>query len=408
MTTTYTIPECMTVLPRDNFTISDKMLGEGGFAKVMIGTRNDTGERVAVKIMDKAMCARAEKSAFTNVQNEIDIISELSHPSIVNCLAIFQDDEKLFFVLEFCEGGELFKYMKKYGLEDMQVVARNFVAEVIIALDYMMGKGIAHRDIKPENLLLTKDFHVKVADFGTACRVDSPDNKFSGTSWYVSPEVILNAAASNVSDVWALGCTVYQLFVGSPPFKRDTDFLTFQAIKARDLSFPPYFPADAAALVEKMLTVDPAARPGSGPNGLLGDIKNEPFFTGLEWDSLHTLSNVTHLNDDYTTRWQPFLLKGEEVVYAGIIVKTRHLVSQKKRHLILTTFPRLFYVDPDTMELKGQVPWSDDLWASAASSKEFNVVTPGRTYIFADGENHAHIWASKINSFVKQKKASKK
>jgi 3-phosphoinositide dependent protein kinase-1 len=402
-------------LKQSDFTIARKtILGEGGFAKVYRGdllklptdsTPLPSAIPVAIKVMSKAQVSR---SSFSSLQSEIDICSNLRHPCLINCYGVFEDGDSIYIVMDLAEGGELFKYMKKYGLEDMPIVAPNFVAEVVLGLEHMQQHGVVHRDIKPENLLLTAEYHVKISDFGTVCRVDDKEaNKFTGTAFYVSPEVLITGSAGYTSDLWALGCVVFQMFVGRPPFHGESQYLLMQQIKARALEFPPYFPPDAKDLVDRLLTLDPNERLGGAASGGYTALKGHPFFKRVNWATLLTTSNVTHLNADYTKQWEAFLLKGETVLYSSKIVKERYSLlpsSAKTRLLILTDFPRLFYLEPESLTIKGQVPWGDEMFAQAESVEKFLVNTPEREYVFVDSEKRAALWASKINDLVKRKK----
>lgn len=420
------IPESMR-LEKDQFTISKTLLGEGGFAKVFAGEllrmpalslsspsspsaspsrSNDSKPLpVAIKVMNKAQVSR---TTFSSVQSEIDICSTLRHPCLINTYGVFEDAESVYLVMDLAEGGELFKYMKKYGLEDMPLLAPNFVGEVVLGLEHMRKHGVVHRDIKPENLLLTGEYHVKISDFGTVCRVDDESaNKFTGTAFYVSPEVLHTGRAGYSSDLWALGCVVYQMFVGRPPFQAESQYLIMQQIKERALTFPPYFPEDAKDLVERLLTLDPEQRLGGDLQHGFDHIRQHPFFKHVNWSTILTKSNVTHLNANYTKQWEAFLLKGEAVVYSSKIVKERYALlptSAKQRLLVLTDFPRLFYVEPESLTIKGQVPWSDQVFAAADSEEKFVVHTPGREYVFVDAEKRASLWVSRINDLVKRKK----
>ena len=358
---------------------------------------------VAVKIMSKDAVNR---SAFTSLQAEVDICSTFSHPCLINTLGIVEDDASIYIVMDLAEGGELFGYTRRFGLEDMPLVAPNFLAEVVMGLEYMnVQHQVVHRDIKPENLLLTSDYHVKIADFGTAIKVDSEENRFTGTPHYVSPEVVKGGKASIRSDIWALGCVLYQLFVGRPPFQGESAYFIMEAIKQRRMEYPPYFPSDAKDLVEKMLTMDPERRID------YPDIRRHPFFGNTDWDGLLKKSNVTFLNDCHDqARWGKYLAQGEKVLFASRIVKERYVaLSVKERYLILTDFPRLFYVKEESNNIKGTVPWTEDLCAQADNAQQFHVYTGtgflDRVYHFVDADNHAQIWAAKINDMVKLHKA---
>ncbi|KAJ9451053.1 Serine/threonine-protein kinase ATG1a [Diplonema papillatum] len=166
-----------------------RRLGDGSYAQVFVGKRLDNNEEVAVKVMDLKVCS---KSNFINIALEIEIMNQLNHPNIVNMQASWSTASETLLVLDFCGGGELFKYMKKYDLSHMPVVAPQFVGEIVLALDYLRNKGVIHRDMKPENILLTSAFHVKVADFGTACWAEGEEDakKFTGTAQYMAPEVL--------------------------------------------------------------------------------------------------------------------------------------------------------------------------------------------------------------------------
>lgn len=397
-------------LSRDKFTVGNQLLGEGGFAKVMNGELQlPDGNRkaVAVKIMNKAKVSR---STFGSLQAEIDICATLRHDALINTYGIHEDPVSIFIIMDLAEGGELFKYMKKFGLDDMPQVAPFFIGEVVLGLEHMRQHGVVHRDIKPENLLLTSTYHVKISDFGTVCRVeDEAANKFTGTALYVSPEVLKNSAASFASDFWALGCVIYQMFVGKPPFQAESQYLLMERIKSGVVEFPVYFPADAKDLVQRLLTLDPNVRLGGNSASCDGiqELKGHPFFKKVDWSKIFEHNNVTYLNANYTKQWEAFLFKGESVVYSSKIVKKRYALlptSAKTRMLILTDHPRLFYLEPDSLAIKGQVPWAPDIFADAHSAEKFTVYTEKREYEFEDEERHAGLWASKINDLVKRRK----
>ena len=148
---------------------------------------------------------------------------------------------------------------------------------------------MTNSDLKPENLLLDADGHLKLIDFGSAKPLFLPPQarrsgnratSFVGTAEYVSPEVLTNGGVSYASDLWALGCIVYQMLAGRPPFKGASEYLTFQLITARDLSFPEGFPPVAADLVDRLLREQPAQRLGARD---LDDLRAHPFFEGIDW-----------------------------------------------------------------------------------------------------------------------------
>ena len=394
------------------------------------GTRRSDGVAVAVKVMELSTTSR---SNFVNVALEIEIMKSLNHPNIVNMQASWENDNETFLVcdttqmltltphlspstqvLDFCGGGELFKYMKKYDLSHMPSMAPRFVAEIVLALEYLREQKIVHRDLKPENILLTKDFHVKVADFGTACWADRDDedaNKFTGTDKYMAPELLQSTVPTKAgfeSDLWALGCITYQLFCGKPPFQGVTSYLVFQSILHTELDYPPFVPEVAKDFIAKLLDHKPHERLGSEAKGGFDILKRHPFFKDVDWSQIWATSAESQIHKDHSAEWKKFLLDGEEVVFASEVVKTRHYFSKKDRHLVLTSYPRLFYVESLTShQIKDHVLWTDDLAATAQTKKDFQVKTKDRTYLFEDKGDNAHYWVSKINEMHSRKMRTK-
>jgi 3-phosphoinositide dependent protein kinase-1 len=400
---------------------NSEVLGTGSFGTViradllpLPGDGDQLPKPVAIKVLDRS---KAESSTFMNMQAELDHSADLRHPCLVNTLGVFFMSsnesplhvESIAIVMELAARGELLKYMKRYGLEDMPEVAPKFVAEVVLGLEFMASRKLIHRDLKPENLLLTAECHVKLSDFGTVCQVGGADAAvFRGTTAYAAPEVLTPGGSVTITtDLWALGCVVYELFVGRPPFQAESDYLLRQVIRARELEFPPYFPAEAKDLVSQLLEMDPTKRLGAAERGGFAALKQHPFFRTVVWETLLQQSHVTTLNADYQNEVGPLLLQGEEIVFAGHIKKERFL-SVKQRLLVLTTFPRLFYIEPGTFTIKGQVPWSENIAAEAETASVFKVHTGDgqRVYHFVDDHGQrAAIWAAKINGVVKDQKA---
>lgn len=287
--------------PQEPFTAKDfvygKLLGLGSYSKVVKATKKDTGVTYALKIMDKLHIVKENKTAY--VKLERIILDQLDHPGIIRLFFTFQDAHYLYMGLECCEGGELFDQIqrkKRLSLDE----ARFYASELIEVMEHLHGQGLIHRDLKPENLLLTKDGQLKVADFGSAKILkpfsngliqNLPDDKsctFVGTAEYVSPEVLNSYPISTGVDLWALGCILYQMLVGRPPFKCATEYLTFQKVMARDFKLPDYLSPEAKDLIDRLLDLDPNKRPGAGPDGYVA-LKAHPFFQGIEWSQLWKL-----------------------------------------------------------------------------------------------------------------------
>eukprot|EP00850_Spirogloea_muscicola_P008961 SM000049S16732 [mRNA] locus=s49:378172:380156:- [translate_table: standard] len=237
---------------------------------------------VALKVLDKRHIVRERKVEYVKLERLI--LDQLAHPGVVRLLFTFQDDAALYMGLECCDGGDLFQQVRKRGALPV-VDARFYAAEIVDVLEYIHSQG-------PENVLLTREGHVKLCDFGSAKLLRplpngmSPtlpsdrNSSFVGTADYVSPEVLNSQPVTTGADLWALGCVVYQMLAGRPPFQAASEYLCFQRVMARDLYFSDSFDSDARDLVDRLLTEEPSGRLGAGG---YAELKAHPFFTGVDW-----------------------------------------------------------------------------------------------------------------------------
>ncbi|KAK4493371.1 hypothetical protein RD792_017732 [Penstemon davidsonii] len=449
--------------PQENFNIQDfelgKMYGVGSYSKVVRAKKKDTGIVYAMKIMDKKFITKENKTAY--VKLERIVLDQLDHPGVVRLFFTFQDTFSLYMALESCDGGELFDQITRKGrLSEDE--ARFYAAEVVDALEYIHSMGLIHRDIKPENLLLTTDGHIKIADFGSVKPMQgsritvlpnaASDDKactFVGTAAYVPPEVLNSSPATFGNDLWALGCTLYQMLSGTSPFKDSSEWLIFQRIIARDIRFPNNFSAEARDLIDKLLDIDPSRRPGAGPDGY-ASLKNHPFFAGINWENLRQETpprlalesrpqssgsedqdsswNPSHVGDgsartndgngggasaseagsitrlasidSFDSKWKQFLEPGESVLMISMVKKLQKLTN-KKVQLILTNKPKLIYVDPAKLVVKGNIIWSDnpnDLSIQVMSPSNFKICTPKKVLSFEDAKQRAQQWKKAIEA----------
>ncbi|WVR05603.1 hypothetical protein IAU60_002624 [Kwoniella sp. DSM 27419] len=213
-----------------------------------------------------------------------------AHPGVIRLHSTFNDSTSLYFVLDLASNGEMTSFIRQHGSLDL-VSARYYAAQLIDTIEFMHDKGVVHRDLKPENILLDEEMRVKITDFGSAKLLykeeqavdDGKKRSFVGSADFVSPEVLRNEPASVSSDIWAFGCILYQFFVGKPPFRAATDYLTFQRILKRDMEYPDGMDDDAKALIELVLNLDPLLRPS------VQDIKSHPFFALTDFLTIWTV-----------------------------------------------------------------------------------------------------------------------
>ncbi|CAA0829281.1 3-phosphoinositide-dependent protein kinase 2 [Striga hermonthica] len=449
--------------PQENFSIQDFELGNiygvGSYSKVVRAKKKDTGIVYAMKIMDKKFITKENKTAY--VKLERIVLDQLDHPGVVRLFFTFQDTFSLYMALESCEGGELFDQITRKG-RFSEDEARFYAAEIVDALEYIHSMGLIHRDIKPENLLLSEDGHIKIADFGSVKPMKdsqitllpnaASDDKactFVGTAAYVPPEVLNSSPATFGNDLWALGCTLYQMLSGTSPFKDASEWLIFQRIIARDIRFPSYFSAEARDLIDQLLDIDPSKRPGVGPDGY-ASLKGHPFFKEIDWKNVRAATppklaldprarstssedqepswNPSHVGDgslilndanggfaspsevgsitrlasidSFDSKWKLFLEPGESVIMISMVKKLQKL-TKKKVQLILTNKPKLFYVDPTKLVIKGNIIWSDnpdDLSIEVTSPSNFKICTPKKVFTFVDDKQRAMQWKKAIEA----------
>ncbi|XP_067612634.1 serine/threonine-protein kinase PLK4 [Eurosta solidaginis] len=238
------------------------LLGKGGFASVYKARCTRTNQMVAIKMIDKQLIQRA--GLGNRVRQEVEIHARLKHPSVLELYTFFQDENYVYLVLELAHNGELHRYMKQQmGRPMTEEEAASILRQVVSGLLYLHSHQIMHRDISLSNLLLSKDMHVKIADFGLATQLKRPDEKhmtMCGTPNYISPEVVTRAPHGLPADVWGLGCMFYTLLVGHPPFDTDAVQSTLNKVVKSDFAMPQHLSYDAKDLIERLLKKNPNER----------------------------------------------------------------------------------------------------------------------------------------------------
>ncbi|XKL62885.1 hypothetical protein PGB90_002718 [Kerria lacca] len=235
-------------------------LGRGKFGRVYLAREKNTHYMVAIKLLIKSELLK--HGMQHQVIREIEIQTHLSHPHILPLLTYFQDDKRIYLVLEFASGGELFKQLQnQHNQRFSEATSAKFIDQVADAIDYCHKNKVIHRDIKPENLLLTATGDIMLADFGWSVHAPCSKRKtMCGTVDYLPPEMIENRAYNEKVDYWCVGVLCYELIVGKPPFETNSQNLTFERIKKVDVKYPSFMSALAKDLISKLLKYNPSDR----------------------------------------------------------------------------------------------------------------------------------------------------
>eukprot|EP00891_Asterochloris_glomerata_P002182 jgi/Astpho2/2182/e_gw1.00040.212.1_t len=272
----------------DDFEIL-KPISRGAFGRVYLAKKRATGDLFAIKVMRKADLIR--KNMAESVKNERNILAMANNPFVIRFYYSFTSRDNLYIVMEYLNGGDCFSLLRNMGALEEEV-ARLYVAEAVLALEYCHTQGIIHRDMKPDNLLISSTGHVKLTDFGLSCvgpvRASRHERRRAvGTPDYLAPELLLGTGHGHEVDWWSLGAILYEFVTGVPPFNADTPEEIFDNILDRNLTWPADEDCEVSEeckdLVDKLLTLNPRER--LGHRGA-GEIKLHPWFHGLDWTTL--------------------------------------------------------------------------------------------------------------------------
>uniref|UniRef100_A0A8C9WUR6 non-specific serine/threonine protein kinase n=1 Tax=Scleropages formosus TaxID=113540 RepID=A0A8C9WUR6_SCLFO len=264
-----------------------KVLGQGSFGKVFLVkkiTGPDAGQLYAMKVLKKATLKVRDR---VRTKMERDILVEVNHPFIVKLHYAFQTEGKLYLILDFLRGGDLFTRLSKevmFTEEDVKF----YLAELALALDHLHSLGIIYRDLKPENILLDEDGHIKLTDFGLSKESIDHENKaysFCGTVEYMAPEVVNRRGHTHSADWWSYGVLMYEMLTGTLPFQGKDRKETMTMILKAKLGMPQFLSLEAQSLLRNLFKRNPANRLGAGPDGV-EEIKRHQFFSSIDWNKL--------------------------------------------------------------------------------------------------------------------------
>ncbi|OMJ82739.1 hypothetical protein SteCoe_16508 [Stentor coeruleus] len=272
------VAEVAEIINFDSFNLLDE-LGRGSFGIVYKVEKKNTKEIFAMKCLSKIALKRQRQLKYAI--SECKIMKILKHPFVLTMHYAFQTAQSLYMILEMCPNGDLLGLIEKYTKVSEDVVSF-YVAETILALEYLHSLDIVYRDLKPANILIDSEGHAKLADFGLAKEdiKNTPAMTLAGSPAYLPPEIVDSKGASPASDIYSLGVMVYELLTGNLPYYNQDIELLFNSIKKDKINFPKYLSNEAKDLITSLMQKKASKRPG------ISQIKKFPFFKKIDWDEL--------------------------------------------------------------------------------------------------------------------------
>ncbi|KAK3802703.1 hypothetical protein RRG08_001966 [Elysia crispata] len=262
-----------------------KVLGKGTFGKVIMCKEKATNQLYAIKILKKAVIIAKDEVAHTLTENRV--LQTTNHPFLTQLKYSFQTADRLCFVMEYVNGGELFFHLSRERVFSEERT-KFYGAEIVSALGYLHENNIVYRDLKLENLLLDKDGHIKIADFGL-CKQEmtygASTNTFCGTPEYLAPEVLEDNDYGRAVDWWGTGVVMYEMMCGRLPFYNKDHDVLFELILVQNVKFPRNLSEEAKSLLSGLLVKKPRERLG-GSEADVEEIKSHPFFDSINWEDL--------------------------------------------------------------------------------------------------------------------------
>ncbi|XP_056222155.1 protein kinase C epsilon type [Seriola aureovittata] len=309
-----------------------KVLGKGSFGKVMLAELKGTEEVYAVKVLKKDVILQDDDVDCTMTEKRILALAR-RHPYLTQLYCCFQTRDRLFFVMEYVNGGDLmFQIQRSRKFDEPR--SRFYAAEVTSALMFLHRNGVIYRDLKLDNILLDAEGHCKLADFGM-CKEGIMNGvtttTFCGTPDYIAPEILQELEYGASVDWWALGVLMYEMMAGQPPFEADNEDDLFESILHDDVLYPVWLSKEAVSILRAFMTKNPAKRLGCVVSqGCEEAIKTHPFFREIDWVLLEqrkvkppfkprikTKRDVNNFDQDFTKE-DPVLTPTDEAIIRQI------------------------------------------------------------------------------------------
>ena len=262
-----------------------KVIGRGSFGKVNLVEYLPTHETYAMKSLKKDLLIEQEQIENTLLEKEI--LQTIDYPLLCGLVFCFQTEERIYFIMPFLSGGELFQHLRKFRTFDEDKV-RFYGAQIALALEYLHSKGIVYRDLKPENILMDEEGYLKLADFGMAKKLkdDEKAMSFCGTPEYLAPEIITMEGHDKMADWWSFGILLFEMLCGLPPFYMDNIDKMYEMIQTSQVKFPKRINLsnEAKDIIQKLLEKNPKKRLGYQKG--IEEIKSHPFFAKIDFNAI--------------------------------------------------------------------------------------------------------------------------
>ncbi|KAJ3254121.1 serine/threonine protein kinase psk1 [Boothiomyces macroporosus] len=272
------------VLPIKSFSLGKRMqledfnvlsvIGKGAYGKVYLVREIETKQIFAMKVLKKASIVLHEQQT----RNERSILKDIDSPFIVKLYYAFQSPFRLYLILTYCAGGELFTLLNRERMFT-QDASRFYISELLLGIEHLHSLGIIYRDLKPENVMLDNDGHIKLTDFGLS-KVAIDAHTICGTIEFMAPEILQEQPYGKVVDYWSLGIMLYDMLTGSPPFTGSNRKKIMENVVKKKPMFPKYLTTTSRDLLTKLLKKHPGVRLGSQG---IDQIKSHQFFEKLDW-----------------------------------------------------------------------------------------------------------------------------
>ena len=310
-----------------------KVIGRGSFGKVCLVEYIPTHEIYAMKSLKKDILIEQEQIENTLLEKEI--LQTIDHPLLCGLVFCFQTEERIYFVMPFLSGGELFQHLRKFRTFDEEKV-RFYGAQIALALEYLHSKGIIYRDLKPENILMDEEGYLRLADFGMAKKLQGDEKamSFCGTPEYLAPEIITMEGHDKSADWWSFGILLFEMLCGLPPFYVENLDKMYDLIKNSSVKFPRRvtLSEEAKDLIRKLLEKNPKKRLGSQSG--IEEIKKHPFFASINFDAVLEKKVkapfIPDLKNDKDVQYFDEEFTNEEVGMSYIPKKNMEMINKNK------------------------------------------------------------------------------